>query len=88
MRDNIFTATFYVLYLGYFVFTALQLQYGMPLMRKGELIYTKTGFLWNVLYAIYHAVPLVHEMRVLMDWALTPTAMSYWEWLKFEAIYR
>lgn len=41
----------------------------------------------NLLFSIYRGIPFVYEMRTVLDWAITPTTLSVYEWLKFEDIY-
>ena len=33
------------------------------------------------------AVPLLYELRTLMDWMWTDTSMTLWDWLKMEDIF-
>jgi hypothetical protein len=36
---------------------------------------------------IYRAIPFVFELRTLLDWMCTRTALDVWEWFKLEEIY-
>jgi hypothetical protein len=35
----------------------------------------------------FRAIPFAYEIRTFLDWAITPSTLSIYEWLKFEDIY-
>ena len=46
--------------------------------------YTLTRF---VLFQVYRAVPFLFELKTILDWTVTRTALSLFQWIKFEDIY-
>lgn len=40
-----------------------------------------------VLFFVYRAIPFLYEVRCILDWTLTRTALTLYEWLKLEDIF-
>lgn len=79
---------FYFLYFMYFVISAYQIKYGAPKSRAGEFVLTKSyNSLSNIVFLIYRGMPFLYEIRTLVDWTFTPTALNLMQWFKFEEIY-
>lgn len=79
---------FYFLYLVYFIISAYQIKYGAPKTRAGEFVLTKKyNSLNNIIFLIYRGMPFLYEIRTLLDWTFTPTALNLMQWFKFEEIY-
>jgi hypothetical protein len=41
---------------------------------------------WLV-YTGYRAIPFVYELRTILDWTITTTTLTFYEWLKLEDVY-
>ena len=79
---------FYLLYLIYLIISAAQLKLGTPSIRKGPFFLTQFHSLWSKwLLQVYLSIPFLFELRTLIDWTLTSTALDFWQWLKFEDCY-
>ena len=79
---------FYLLYCCYFVFCTLQMRTGTPSFRKGSMPLTHSDSApSSLLFRVYMGLPFIFELRTMMDWAFTKTALDFWQWLKFEDIY-
>eukprot|EP01017_Pseudomicrothorax_dubius_P048531 TRINITY_DN8846_c0_g1_i1.p1 TRINITY_DN8846_c0_g1~~TRINITY_DN8846_c0_g1_i1.p1 ORF type:complete len:403 (+),score=43.25 TRINITY_DN8846_c0_g1_i1:146-1354(+) len=39
------------------------------------------------LFRIYKAIPFVYEIKMFMDWTITPTALDIMQWFKFDDIH-
>lgn len=79
---------FYLLYLLYFVTSALQIKYGSPNTRAGEFVLMKNlNQAANTVFLIYRGIPFLYEIRTLMDWTFTATSLRLLQWFKFEEIY-
>jgi len=40
-----------------------------------------------VLFFLYRSIPFVYEIRAILDWTLTATTLTLYEWLKMEDIF-
>lgn len=68
---------------------ALQLRMGYPNTTAGQYLTRSDGskWYWNTLWGLYRAVPFLYEMRTILDWSCSSTALTLREWLKLEDIY-
>ena len=68
---------------------ALQLRMGYPSTTAGHYLTRNDGskWYWNTLWALYRAIPFLYEMRTILDWSCSSTALTLREWLKLEDIY-
>lgn len=41
----------------------------------------------STLFVIYRGIPFAYELRTFLDWTVTKTTLTWYEWLKFEDIY-
>ena len=85
---NFFLKGFYILYLAYLIFAALQIRYGFPSFKRHALplmreVSTPSLFIFKV----YRNAPFFIEIRTLLDWIFTGTSLNLYQWLKFEDIY-
>eukprot|EP01128_Nolandella_sp_AFSM9_P005065 TRINITY_DN2396_c0_g1_i1.p1 TRINITY_DN2396_c0_g1~~TRINITY_DN2396_c0_g1_i1.p1 ORF type:complete len:1291 (+),score=246.92 TRINITY_DN2396_c0_g1_i1:307-4179(+) len=81
---------FYLFKLTYLLFSSLQIGYGFPLRVQGQVIASNTkdpSIVVLILFFAYKALPFVYELRVLIDWTVTPTTLTLFEWLKMEDIF-
>ncbi|CAG9310076.1 PIEZO2_1 [Blepharisma stoltei] len=79
---------FYVLYMIYFITVSLQIRYGMPSFRTGSFpLMRSTSRPSKILFQIYRGFPFMFELRTIIDWAFTPTALDLFQWIKFEEIH-
>jgi len=85
--NNGYLITFYILYLFYMIFSALQIQYGLLDMRKKSLFMRRDNLLYYTGFKIFNAIPFFYEIKLLIDWTITPTALDLWKWIKFESVY-
>jgi len=100
-RHNLI-AIFYALRAGYWYVSAAQIRCGYPMYSHGEwllarderddpegkgLIIVEPTIVTNILYKGYLLVPLLFEMRALLDWCLTDTCLDIIEWIKLADIH-
>lgn len=65
----------------------MQIISGYPTRVLGYFIgrsYTTVSWL---LFTGYRAIPLLPELREIMDWVFTDTALSLFHWLRVQEIY-
>lgn len=85
---NLSLQFFYVLYLIYFIIAALQLRYGLPSFRSGSFPLMKsTSKASKILFQVYRGIPFLFEIRTLVDWVFTLTALDLNQWFRFENLY-
>uniref|UniRef100_A0A6B2KXL2 Uncharacterized protein n=1 Tax=Arcella intermedia TaxID=1963864 RepID=A0A6B2KXL2_9EUKA len=83
------TVIFYLLKLTYFFLTGLQIRNGYPKLVTGRSFQSdeEPGYVSMICFVLYRIIPFLYELRTLLDWAITPTTLTSYEWLKFEDIY-
>ena len=85
---NYFIQGFYFLYLTYFVFAALQIKYGLPSFSKATFPLVRQASPINYYaFKLYRTIPFLFEIRTMMDWIFSTTALNMFQWFKFEDIY-
>lgn len=79
---------FFLIYTTYFVIVALQLKFGLPSFRSGSFPLMKsTSRLSKIAFQFYRGIPFLFEIRTLVDWVCTLTALDLYQWFKFENLY-
>ena len=86
VTSNIFIFIFYVLYIFYFIFSGLQIKYGLTDMRKVSSLMKASNLYYYITYKIYAQIPFLFELKNFIDWTFTSTALDLWKWLKLEEI--
>ena len=87
-QTNGFLQGFYFLYLVYLVSTALQIKHSLPSFSRITFpLMRKTAPLNYYLFLAYRSAPFLFEIRTLMDWTFSNTALTIFQWFKFEDIY-
>ena len=84
---NNYLKYFYLLFLAYFIFSALQIKYGMPSFKRNAFPLTRIVSPISLgLFKVYRSAPFFFELRTLIDWASTDTCLTIFQWFKFEDI--
>ena len=78
---------FYLLYCGYFLFSALQIRYGLPELRKGNFSMGGYSGINKGMFMGFMAAPFIFELKIIADWTFTRTALDLFQWIKFESVY-
>ena len=85
---NRYIQFFYLLYLIYLVFAALQIRESLPSFSKPTFPLMRDASQANYyFFKAYRSAPFLFEIRTLMDWIFTVTALNLFQWFKFEDIY-
>ena len=79
--------TFYLLYCVYFFFSALQIRYGLPELRKGNFAMGGYTPIHKSMFIGFMSAPFVFELKIIADWTFTRTALDLFQWIKFESVY-
>ncbi|KAI6190887.1 Piezo-type mechanosensitive ion channel component 2 [Aphelenchoides bicaudatus] len=85
--SNTSAAIFYVFKCLYLIVSAWQIRNGYPRLCIGNLLTHSYGLANYVLFMIYFNVPLLFEIRTIVDWTYTETVMPIFDFLKMENIY-
>jgi hypothetical protein len=78
---------FYILYIFYYIFSALQIQYGLLDTRKKSLLMRGDNLFNLIVFKTYKAIPFLYELKLTIDWSITPTSLDIFKWIKFESVY-
>jgi hypothetical protein len=84
---NGYLITFYIFYLIYFIFSSIQIQFGLLDMRKKSLLMRGDNVIYSSSFKVFNSIPFLYELKLLIDWSFTPTALDLFKWIKFESVY-
>jgi hypothetical protein len=85
--NNNFLIFFYILYLLYFTFSSLQIQHGLLDTKKKSVLMRGDNLFNLILFKTYKAIPFLYELKLTIDWSITPTSLDIFKWIKFESVY-
>ena len=86
LSNNIFILLFYILYIFYFVFSGLQIKYGLSDLRKMSGLMKSSNLFHSIFYKVFKNIPFLYELKNFIDWTFTTTSLDLWKWLKLEEI--
>ena len=86
LSNNNFILIFYILYIFYFVFSGLQIKYGLSDLRKMSGLMKSSNLFHSTFYKIFKNIPFLYELKNFIDWTFTTTSLDLWKWLKLEEI--
>ena len=86
LSNNIFILLFYLLYIFYFIFSGLQIKYGLSDLRKLSGLMKSSNLFHNLYYKVFKNIPFLYELKNIIDWTFTTTSLDLWKWLKLEEI--
>jgi len=81
-RYNPYLRYFYLLILLYCLFSAQQLSYGFSLIKKPSSVFQYYDGWSKLLADIYKAVPFVIEIRCILDFCFSYTALDIWQYFQ------
>lgn len=87
-KSNLALQTFFIIKCWFFITSALQIKEGYPPDTETPIqnLTKEPGYIRSVLFSIYRAIPIVFELRTLLDWMNSTTALNLWEVFKLEDI--
>ncbi|CAH8465090.1 unnamed protein product [Dicrocoelium dendriticum] len=71
----------------YFSLSAYQIRSGYPLRILGNFLTKNYNYINLVLFKGYLIIPFLYELRNVMDWMWTNSALSLYHWMELEDIY-
>lgn len=66
---------------------AFQIKYGLPHKSAlyGQFLARKVNFMSWIGFRLYRALPFLFELRCVLDWSCTTTALNMYDWLKVKS---
>ncbi|CAF3646268.1 unnamed protein product [Rotaria sordida] len=86
-QDNVAAQFWYIFKCIYFGYSSVQVRLGYPKRIAGNFLMKRFNYLNQILYRIYLLIPFLLELRTIMDWMFTDTALGLTNWLQLEDIY-
>jgi hypothetical protein len=80
-------AALYLISAGYLLLSALQLKHGLPLIPTEHPLTGSPGMGRYYLHVVGMTFPFLWEMRTALDWTVSPTSLTLFEWFKLEDVY-
>ena len=74
--SNGFIIAFYILCCIYFGLQSYQMRIGLPEIRKGSFLVDSFNPISSYIYRGYLAIPFLFELRSIIDWTFTATALD------------
>lgn len=71
----------------YWISSALQLKYNYPPLRTETFLGGDYGIVGSTLHNVYRSIPFIEELKTIIDWSVTPSALGLWPWLKYSDIF-
>ena len=68
------------------ILSAQQVRRGYPVLRRHDPFTWSSDKVYAVLYSIYRLVPFLWDLRVMLDWTFSRTALKLQDFLKVEDI--
>ena len=59
---------------------------GLPEIRKGSFLVDSFDPISSYVYRGYLAIPFIFELRSIIDWTFTATALDVFQWIKLAQI--
>ena len=67
---------FYLLWVVYFAFSALQIKHGYPQAPYEQAFVRETGEISKLFFRLFKGIPFLWEMKVITDWVVTTTSLD------------
>lgn len=84
---NFFVPAFYIVKCLHLLVSAWQIRNGYPRLCIGNILTRSYGLLHFILFLIYMKLPLMFEIRTIVDWTWTRTTMPLFDFIKMEVFY-
>jgi len=78
---------YYFLIYAYFVLLARQIHHDLPASTGGHNLTSSTHLFNRTVYRVYRSIPLLEEIRILLDWTVAKTSLDTFMWFKLEDAY-
>ena len=86
-NNNLSLLGFYIIYIGYFIFSGVQVKFGFYDMKRKSMLKSGSSSINGTINTIYKSIPFLYEIKLAIDWTFTSTCLDLFQWNKFESIY-
>ena len=86
-NDNKCLIAFYIIYMIYFIFSGIQIQFGFYDMKKKSILKAKYNTFNKLFNTVFKNIPFIYEIKLAIDWAFTSTSLDLFQWNKYESVY-
>ncbi|CAD8103233.1 unnamed protein product [Paramecium sonneborni] len=77
----------YILVCIYFIISSVQIRYGYPIQKYTQIFTNSHKPANSMAFKIYRMIPFLYELRVIIDWTFTTTALDLIQWFRLEDIF-
>ncbi|XP_065913837.1 piezo-type mechanosensitive ion channel component 1-like isoform X3 [Dysidea avara] len=85
--DNSFAQALYFFKCQYFILSAQQCVSGFPKRVLGYFISKRYNLVASLTFQGYRAIPILPDLKEVMDWMFTGTSLKLFHWLKVQEIW-
>lgn len=78
-KDNTYLRYLYLLMVAYLIVSSFQIAYGFPIKKKPSSVLQYYNDLGNLSAQIYMQLPFIVEIRCLLDWVFSKTALDIFQ---------
>lgn len=72
---------------AYFLVSSMQIRYGYPGSEINQAFTSSKERVNSTAFTIYRAIPFLYELKIIIDWTFTTTALDLLQWFKLEDIF-
>lgn len=87
LKYNTYLIVFYIIYFFYLFFSALQIRFGLHDIKKKSILMRNDTVVYSAMFKCFKYCPFIYELKGVIDWTCTPTALDIFHWFKFESVY-
>ena len=77
--ENPYLIWFYLIFCVYFALSAAQIRYGLPELKKGGFMLGNYSAVSKGIYYGWYYTPFLFELRTIIDWTFTTTALDVFQ---------
>jgi Piezo non-specific cation channel, R-Ras-binding domain len=81
-KKNGYLIVFYIIFCRYFQLSALQIRHGYPDWKNPSSLTAKLDILHYIGNMIFYNLPFLLELKTVLDWCFTKTALDVNQWLE------
>jgi hypothetical protein len=86
LNQNSSLAIFYILCCLYFYASAIQVKHGLPEVLTSYFMLNRYHWLNKWIFTGFYNIPFIFELRTIIDWTYTKSALDVFQWIKLSQI--
>ena len=87
LADNAFTWAFFIIFTFYFCFSALQVRDGESFLKNQKKSTRRLTMIDKYMHTVITSAPFIGQIKTSLDFSVTNTSLSLFQWFKFEDTY-